>query len=377
MANGYGVAKRRNGLGRHGSAAPRKSRHTPRADKAGLQPGTLLYVGEKQAETTLATLIEFGPNEGDFVETTFTSLDEGREFRPRHETLWLNLHGLANVEILKFVGRRFGLHPLVLEDILNTEQRPKVEVYPGYVFISTRLISIDDAGRVESEQVSIVLMHGVVLTFQEQPTGTFEGIRQSLKNAQSQVRRLGADYLVYALLDKLVDRYYTVLEQLGERSEILEDAIAECDDPAQLGEIQALRRKLMFVKRGLWPTREVINVLQRDDPDFFRDETQLYLRDVYDHTVQLIESTETLRDLASTLQDSYRAQQSQRLNEQMRVLTVITTIFMPLTLIAGIYGMNFEHIPELHWHFGYYYALGLMGVVTLGLGAYFWLRRWF
>ncbi|SMC29702.1 magnesium transporter [Andreprevotia lacus DSM 23236] len=353
------------------------ARHTPRADKAGSQPGTLQYVGAKAPEQTYATLIEFGPSENDFVQTRFTSVDEGRDFRPRYETLWLNLHGLGDLDMLKFVGRRFGLHPLVLEDILNTEQRPKVEAYPGYFFVTARLVRLCDDGSLDSEQVSIVVRRGVVVTFQEQPTGTFDGIRESLKTGQSQIRKLGADYLVYALLDKLVDRYYTVLEQLGEQIENLEDAIYASPRPAHLNEIQELRRKLLYLKRNLWPMREVLNVLQRDEPDFFHDETQLYLRDVYDHTVQLIESTESLRDLISGLQDTYASLQSQRLNEQMRVLTVITTIFMPLTLIAGIYGMNFEHMPELHWHYGYYYALGLMGTITVLLGGYFWLRRWF
>ncbi|KAF0813738.1 Cobalt/magnesium transport protein CorA [Andreprevotia sp. IGB-42] len=352
------------------------SRHTPRADKAGTQAGTLQYVGAKEAEQTYATLIEFGPKEGDFIETRFTSLDEGRDFRPRFETLWLNLHGLGNLEILKFVGRRFGLHPLVLEDILNTEQRPKVEAYPGYFFVTARLIRICEDGSLDSEQVSIVVMRGVVLTFQEQPTGTFDGIRESLKTGQSQIRKLGADYLVYALLDKLVDRYYVVLEQLGERIENLEDAIYAGAQSSHLTEIQELRRKLLYLKRGLWPMREVVNVLQRDEPDFFHEETQLYLRDVYDHTVQLIESTDSLRDLIGGLQDAYASLQSQRMNEQMRVLTTITTIFMPLTLVAGIYGMNFEHMPELKWHYGYFYALALMGVITVVLGGYFWIRRW-
>ena len=352
-------------------------RHAPRADKAGSQPGTLQYVGNRAAEQTFATLFEFGPQDGDLVETRFSSIDEGRDFRPKYETLWLNLHGLGNVEMLKFVGKRFGLHPLVLEDILNTQQRPKVEAYPGYFFVTARLIRLCDDGTIDSEQVSIVVRRGVVLTFQEQPTGTFDSIRDSLKTSQSQIRKLGADYLVYALLDKLVDRYYVVLEQLGERIENLEDAIYAGARPEQMTEIQALRRQLLYLKRGLWPMREVVNVLQRDEPDFFHAETQLYLRDVYDHAVQLIESTESLRDLISALQDSYASQQSQRLNEQMRILTVITTIFMPLTLIAGIYGMNFEHIPELHWEYGYFYALGLMGVITLLLGSYFWVRRWF
>ncbi|BCL77434.1 magnesium and cobalt transport protein CorA [Jeongeupia sp. HS-3] len=354
-----------------------KLRQHLRADKAGQHPGTLQYVGPRRPEETLATLIEFGPNADDFIETRFTSLEDGKVFKPTHTTFWLNLHGLADLDLLKYVGQRFNLHPLTMEDILHTEQRPKVEVYPGYLYIVARLASVDADGFLCSEQVSIVLGHGFVLTFQEKPTGTFNGIRDSLKNAQSQVRKLGADYLVYLLLDKLVDRYFGVLEAMGDQIEHIDDQIAAGPVPDHLNEIQSLRRSMLSVKRGLWPLREVVNILQRDDADFFHQETQLYLRDVYDHTVQLIESTEALRELVTSLQDSYLSMQSHRMNMQMRMLTVITTVFMPLTLIAGIYGMNFEYMPELRWRVGYFWALGLMVAVTVGLITFFRRKQWF
>ncbi len=352
-------------------------RHHPRADKAGSPPGTMRYVGPREAEATLATLIEFGPSESEFLETCFTSLEEGKRYEPTYKTFWLNLHGLGNVELLKYIGKRFNLHPLVMEDILNTEQRPKVEIYPGYLFITARLVHSEPEGLIGSEQIAIVLGRGYVLTFQEKPTGTFESIRGALKSAQSQVRALGADYLVYSLLDKLVDRYFGVLETLGERIEQLDDDISAGPLPAQLNDIQSLRRALLSIKRGLWPTREMVNVLQRDEPDLFHAETQLYLRDVYDHCVQLIESTEALRDLLGSLQDTHLALQSHRMNLQMRMLTAITTIFMPLSLIAGIYGMNFDVMPELHWHWGYYGVLGAMAALALMLIGFFRIRRWF
>ncbi|WP_246038614.1 magnesium/cobalt transporter CorA [Chitiniphilus eburneus] len=363
--------------GRKAAAHPSRLRHHPRADKAGSPPGTLRYVGPDNPEDTLATLIEFGPDEGAFFETRFTSLEEGKQYTPQQKTFWLNLHGLGNVELLKYVGRRFNLHPLVMEDILNTEQRPKVEVYAGYLFIIARLVHLEEGDQLGSEQIAIVLGRGFVLTFQEKPTGTFNSIRESLKNAQSQIRKLGADYLVYSLLDKLVDRYFGVVEKLGERIELVDDDIAAGPVPEHMNEIQNLRRALLYLKRGLWPTREVVNVMQRDDPDFFHAETQLYLRDVYDHTVQLIESTEALRDLVGSLQDTYLALQSNRMNLQMRMLTAVTTIFMPLSLVAGIYGMNFDNMPELHWQDGYFLVLGAMGILAAGLIGYFKLRRWF
>ncbi|UXY16389.1 magnesium/cobalt transporter CorA [Chitiniphilus purpureus] len=335
------------------------------------------YVGPNRPEDTLATLIEFGPEENAFFETRFTSFEEGKSYEPRYKTFWLNVHGLANLELLKFIGRRFGLHPLVMEDILNTQQRPKVEVYPGYLFITARLVHVNDNGEVGSEQIAIVLGRGFVLTFQEMPTGTFDGLRTTLKNGQSQIRKLGADYLVYSLLDKLVDRYFNVIEHLGERIEQVEDAIAAGPRPEHLSEVRTLRRSLLYVKRGLWPTREVVNVIQRDEPDFFHAETQLYLRDVYDHTVQLIESTDALRDLVGSLQDNYLALQSHRMNTQMRMLTAVTTVFMPLSLVAGIYGMNFDVMPELHWRWGYYAVLGGMLALGGGLLWFFKIRRWF
>mgnify|MGYP001579996087 CR=1 FL=1 len=346
------------------------------ASKAGAAPGTLQYVGQQAPAPTLATLIEFGEHDGDFLETNFADLATGRDYQPTYRTMWLNVHGLANVEILKLIGQRFKLHDLVLEDILNTQQRPKVEQYPGYLYITARLVSVDEDGQLAGEQVSIIVGRGFVLTFQEKPTGTFAAIRETLRHSESQIRKLGPDYLVYALLDKLVDRYFLVLEQLGEQSEDLDEAINTKPLPHHMSEVQVLRRNLQHLKRGLWPVREVLNTLQRDEADFFHSETQLYLRDVYDHTVQLIETVEALREMASGLQEIYLSLQSQRLNEQMRQLTVITMIFMPLTLIAGIYGMNFEHMPELKWQLGYYFALGLMVIIAASLALFFWLRRW-
>ncbi|WP_410499367.1 magnesium/cobalt transporter CorA [Chitinibacter sp. S2-10] len=347
-----------------------------KASKAGLAPGSLQYVGESEPTPTLATLIEFGQRDGEFLETRFTDLAQGREFVPTYGNYWLNLHGLEDLAMLQLIGQRFKLHPLVLEDILNTQQRPKVEAYSGYLFITARLMFLDECGSVESEQLSLVVGRNFLLTFQEKPTGTFAGIRDSLRSSESQLRKFGIDYLVYALLDKVVDRYFAVLEQIGERVDELEDEIIVQREPAQMQEVQHTRRSLQALKRGLWPLREVINVLQRDDADFFKDETQLYLRDVYDHTVQLIESVEALRETVSGLQDIYLALQSQTMNTQMRTLTVFTIIFSPLTLIAGIYGMNFDHMPELHWQWGYFAVLALMGLIGSSLGLYFWLRRW-
>lgn len=369
------MARSRNNTQRH--TFPRGVKVWPSAAKAGCAPGTLIYVGDNEASETLATLIEYGEDRSDYRETSFTSLEEGRSFEPTYHTLWLNLHGLSNINLLRLVGARFRLHPLVLEDILHTGQRPKVEVYPDYLFITARLVHVSPEGEIGSEQVSMVLGERYVLTIQEKSTGTFNAIRDSLKTGQAQIRKLGADYLVYALLDKLVDRYFSVLEILGECIEKLEEEIASGPMPAHLHRIQNLRRTLHYLKRGLWPLREVINTLQRDEADRFHSETQLYLRDVYDHTIQLIESVETLRDLVSGLQDTYLSLQSHQTNMQMRMLTAITTVFMPLTLIAGIYGMNFKFIPELEWRWGFYTVLAGMLLIGSALALFFRRRQWF
>lgn len=348
-----------------------------RADKAGAAPGTLQYVGSREPQPTLATLIEYGPAPGDYHETQFTDLEQGRNYRPKFPVLWLNLHGLENQALLKLVGERFRLHPLTLEDILNTQQRPKVEAYPDYLFITVRLHGIDADGNLEGEQVSIVVGRGYVLTFQEKPTGTFASLREGLRHGESYIRRFGADYLVYSILDKLVDRDFTVLETLGDQSDALEDAMLEQGpQPEHLGRLQQLRRSLQGMRRVLWPLRELINTLQRDEQDYFHDETQLYLRDVYDHTVQLIETVESLRESLVGQQDTYHSLQGHRLNLQMRRLTVITIVFMPLTLITGVFGMNFELMPGLKWEWGFAATMAAMALIAVSLTLLFRNRRW-
>ncbi|PHV11981.1 magnesium/cobalt transporter CorA [Chitinimonas sp. BJB300] len=338
--------------------------------------GSPHYVGDKTGET-LATLIEYGSGEQDLRETLFTSLEHGKSFTPTFSTLWLNVHGLGNVALLQEVGRRFGLHPLTLEDILNTNQRTKVEAYENYLYIVAKLGRFDaEHSSVVAEQISIVLGRGWVLTFQEHPSGTFNQIREQLRQGAGQVRKLGADYLVYALLDKVVDRYFGVLEALGELVESLEDEVGEGVHLGVLQRIHALRREMLYLRRALWPMREVLNALQRDDGDYFCAETQIYLRDVYDHAVHLIEAQEMLRDLVGGLTDFYMSNQGNRLNREMRMLTVIATIFMPLTFIVGVYGMNFDFMPELHWRYGYFLIWGIMGLIATGMGYTFWRRRW-
>ena len=333
-----------------------------RSQKVGLAPGALVHVGERRTAQPDITLFEY--DAGALRETRFDSIAASREHPRGPGTLWLNVHGLHEPEVMAEIGHRFSLHPLVLEDILNTDQRPKVDDYGAAT------------GTVGSDQISIVLGTDFVLTFQERPTGTFDPLRERLRGDKGQVRKLGADYLAYSILDILVDSYFTVLEQLTERTEALEDTLLQKATPAALKEIHAIKRETMVMRRAVWPLREVINSLARADQRFFKAATQPYLRDIYDHTVHVIESLEGIRDLIAGMLDIYLSSISNRVNMEVRILTVITTLFMPAALIAGIFGMNFRHMPLIEDNEGFLIALSMMGTIALVMVTIFWRRRW-
>jgi magnesium transporter len=353
----------------------RKRPHLLRSGKTGLPAGSLVHLGERKTERTAINLIEYGPDS--VKETRFDSLAECRACAPTLPRLWLNVHGLHEPEVMTEIGRRFKLHPLVLEDILNTDQRPKIDDYGDYLFLVARFFDYDAATlTVTSEQVSFVIGKDFVLTFQERPTGRFDPVREWLRQDKGRIRQLGTDYLAYALLDVLVDRYFTVLEQIGERSEDLEEQLIARPDAALLHTLHQLKRETLTLRRSIWPLREVINTLVRNEGRFFTAETQLYLRDIYDHTVHLIESLEAIRDLIAGMLDIYLSSISNRVNQEVRALTVVAIIFMPATLISGIFGMNFKAMPLLDAANGFPIALGLMVGVASTLGAIFWRRRW-
>jgi magnesium transporter len=346
-----------------------------RSQKVGLAPGALVHVGERRTEQPDITLFEY--DAGALRETRFASLAESRGHARGPGMLWLNVHGLHEPEVMAEIGHRFNLHPLVLEDILNTDQRPKVDDYGDYLYIVARFFEYDTAsGTVGSDQVSIVLGTDFVLTFQERPTGTLNPLRERLRGDKGQIRKLGADYLAYSILDILVDSYFNVLEQLTERTEALEDRLLQQAAPALLKEIHEIKRETMIMRRAVWPLREVINSLTRTELRFFKPETQPYLRDIYDHTVHVIESLEGIRDLIAGMLDIYLSSISNRVNMEVRILTVITTLFMPAALIAGIFGMNFRHMPLIADNEGFLIALTLMAVIALAMVTVFWRRRW-
>ena len=344
-----------------------------RSIKAGLPPGSLVYVGAPATGKPVLTLIEYDADS--YREEQPASLAQISAVSAK--TFWLNVYGLNDPPLLEEIGKRFSLHPLVLEDILNTDQRPKVEDYGAYCFIVAKIFEYDATSHaITSHQVSIVLGQGFVLTFQEKPTGSFAPLRDRLKNAKGQIRRKGADYLAYSLLDAIVDRYFICLEALAEQAESLENLVVARPTQKLLRELHGIRRKTLFLRRAVWPLREVAALLARGESTLLARDTLPFLRDVYEHTVYVIESLDAIRDLIAGLMDIYVTSLSNRINLQIRLLTVITTIFMPLTLLTGIFGMNFKHMPFLEWEGSFYVLLATMLTITVALLAVFWRIRW-
>lgn len=343
--------------------------------KVGLPPGSLVHVGEVKTRRSELRLIRFGA--AGIAEQSATSLAGIDLGIADGETLWLNVYGLHEPALLAEIGRAFNLHPLVLEDILHTEQRPKLDSYSDYLYFVSRFFNYDKAGMsIGSDQISIVLGRNFVLTFQERPSGSFDPVRERLRADKGHMRQAGADYLAYALLDIVVDRYFIVLEQLGDDCEALEGVLLRKPDAMVLQGIHKLKRETMELRRAVWPLREVLNALIRNEAHFFQTSTLLYLRDVYDHTVHFIESLESLRDLLAGMLDIYLSTISNRVNMEVRALTVVAMLFMPATLIAGIFGMNFTIMPWLHDPAGFWFALGLMAGIAALMVLLFWRRQW-
>jgi len=290
---------------------------------------------------------------------------------------WLNVEGVTQVEVLKRIGDCYGLHPLVMEDIVNTDQRPKKEDYTDYLFIVAKMLDASSDGKIAAEQVSMILGDGWLLTFQEGLSGDpFEPARERLRAAKGRIRGQGADYLAYALLDAIVDQYFVVLERLAERVELLEEEVVAAPTRDTIRTIHELKQEMILIRKSVWPLRELVGGLERRDSELIQEGTIIYLRDLYDHTVQIIDTVETSREMLSGMLDIYLSSEANRTNEVMKVLTVYATIFMPLTFIVGLYGMNFKYMPELEWHWGYFTVLVFMAVITGGMMLYFRRKKW-
>jgi magnesium transporter len=343
--------------------------------KAGLAPGTLVHIGEKKVEKVRIRIIDY--DEAQLTEKEVEKVEECFPFKDKPTVSWINIDGLHDVEVVEKIGKQFGLHPLILEDIVHTTQRPKLEDFGSHVFIVLRMLYYNrDKGELESEQVSLILGENFVISFQERVGDIFEPLRERIRNGKGRVRKAGADYLAYALIDSVVDNYFVILEQLGEKIEDTEQELATEPSVATLQTIRSFKKEMIFLRKSIWPLREVVNLLERGELPLIQQSTVIYLRDVYDHTIQIIDTVESYRDMLSGMLDVYLSIISNRMNEVMKVLTIFAAIFIPLTFIAGVYGMNFGFMPELGWHWGYFGALLVMALVAATMLVYFKRKRW-
>jgi len=343
--------------------------------KIGLSPGTLVHIGKKKIEKVRIRLIDY--DEAQLQEKEAKTIEECFPFKDLPTVTWINIDGLHDIKVMEKIGKHFDLHPLVLEDILNTEQRPKIEDFDDYIFVVLKMLHFDESEQeVRAEQISIILGSNFVISFQERVGDIFNPLRERIRNAKGRVRKMGPDYLAYALIDAIVDNYFIVLEKLGEKIEGMEDELVTNPTPETLQTLHNLKREMIFLRKSVWPLREVVSRLERGESSLIKDATGIYLRDVYDHTIQVIDTIETFRDMLSGMLDIYLSSVSNRMNEVMKVLTIFATIFIPLTFIAGLYGMNFRFMPELEWHWGYPAVVVLMVAVGISLLFYFRKKRW-
>lgn len=345
------------------------------AHKAGLPPGTMIYVGEQKVERVTIRVTDYGPDHLD--ETVHHDVADVLAFRDSDTVTWIDVTGLHDTDALRTLGEHFGLHPLVLEDLVSTGQRPKLEDYDRYLYLVCRMITLDPAGgKLDSEQISLVIGPRWVLSFQEREGDVFDAVRNRLRQGKGRIRRSGPDYLTYALVDAVVDNYFVVLERLGEVIEDLENDLLDAPDQSHLASIHGYKREMVQLRRSVWPLREVVGGIARGESPLVTEETQVFYRDLYDHTIQAADAVESLRDILTGLQDLYLSSISNRMNEVMKVLTIMGSMFIPLTFVAGIYGMNFEHMPELGWRWSYpLFWLVIVGL-SGGLLAFFRRRGW-
>jgi magnesium transporter len=346
-----------------------------RSKKTGLPPGTLIHIGEKSAEKVKITIIDY--DETQFEEKEATKVEECFPFREKPTVTWINIDGVHQTEIIQKLGEHFDLHPLILEDILNTEQRPKIEDFGHYIYIVLKMLYYQEQeSQIRAEQVSLILGANFVIAFQELEGDVFNPIRERIKNGKGRIRKMGADYLAYSLIDAIVDHYFIILEKMGEKIEVLEEDLVTNPSPKSLQEMHILKREMIFLRKAVWPLREVISSVERSGSSLIAESTQLYLRDVYDHTIQVIDTIETFRDMVSGMLDIYLSSISNKMNEIMKVLTIIATLFIPLTFLAGVYGMNFQYMPELKSRWGYPVILLVMVTALVSMLVYFRKKRW-
>lgn len=341
--------------------------------KQGLAAGTVVYTGEQKLEQLSLSRYRYNQHLSEERSLSLSELSKP----PKGSCDWINIVGLHDSEAIERIGALFGLHPLTLEDVVNIHQRPKLELFESYLYVVLRMIRIGDEGEVHNEQLSLILGENFVLSFQEMPGDVFEPLRKRLTSATSRIRTAQVDFLFYTLMDIVVDNYFMVLEYYDSKLERLEEEIIDTHSRDIVVHLSYIRRDLLLLRKVILPVREILNALMRDPPGLLSEGVQIYLRDVYDHSIQANDLLESLRDLQASLHDLYLSQLGHRSNEVMKVLTIIATIFMPLSFLAGVYGMNFDHMPELHWFFAYPVLLLVMCLVAGAMLFYFWRKDWF
>jgi magnesium transporter len=352
-----------------------------RSAKVGLPPGSLVHIGEVRKEDVVVRLLDY--TENTFEEKELKTAEACYPYKDKESITWLDIEGLQKIDLLEKIGEHYGLHPLVLEDILNTDQRPKMEDYDDYVFIVMKMFHFNKQNEILTEQVSIILGKNYVISFQEGIEGdTFNGVRERIRNNKGKIRKMGADFLVYSLIDSIVDTYFTILEHYGDLIEDIEEKLIENPETRVLNSIHALKREMLLLRKSVWPTREVLTNMEREDTKLIHPVVRPYIRDVYDHTIHIIDTVEAFRDMIQGMLDIYLSTISYKMNEVMKVLTIIATLFIPLTFIVGVYGMNFNtgispwNMPELNWRYGYLAVMALMLGIVIFMLFYFKRKKW-
>lgn len=344
------------------------------ANRVGLAPGTLHVKGEPSDQPVRITVFDY--DTAHFVEKTVDTIGECFPFRDTETVTWINVDGLGNPKLIEDLGKCFTIHPLILEDIFNTGQRPKMEDLGSYIYLNIKMLTYPEISKaIRSEHISMVIGPNFLLSFQEDIGDIFDPVRERIRK-EGRIRKAGPDYLAYALIDAIVDNYFVVMEKLEEQVEDLEEELVNDPTPESLHKISRLKKDMIFLRKSVWPLRELINNLERSESLVIKDTTNIYLRDVYDHTIQVIDTLETFRDMVSGMIDIYLSGLSYKMNEIMKVLTLIATIFIPLTFVVGLYGMNFKHMPEIEWEYGYYAVLTVMIVMVVGMLTYYRKKKW-
>ncbi|MFH1945220.1 MAG: magnesium/cobalt transporter CorA [Acidobacteriota bacterium] len=346
-----------------------------RSTKIGQSPGTVVFVGEKKTKEVKISYMDYHPDH--LEEKAGCSIEDCLSLSSHPSVSWINVSGVHDVTVIEEIGKAFELHPLILEEIVFTEQRPKFEDFGDYLFVVVKMLSYNQEKKsIEGEQISLILKDSCVISFQEREGDIFDFVRERIRGNKGRIRKMGADYLLYVLLDAVVDHYFLILEKYGDLIEDLDDAIVESPNPNILQIVHSIKRDVLYMRRSAWPLREVLNGVLRSESPLLKKMTDMFLRDVYDHTIQVMETVDTFRDMLAGIHDTYLSSISNRMNEVMKVLTIIATIFIPLTFIAGIYGMNFAFMPELKWKGGYFMVWGVIIIVSLSMLWFFKRKKW-